>query len=290
MALPKLTFHGFRDGSLQDLDALYGIKSNLFINRTSYGGSYWTDPLGLPSQGWYDAVAAGYTNSYKYLQLDHESYPGCSLVSTQAERQAAAHKFSVIYQGLKAVMPTYNIGFYQFPTVRDVFRSTTAHDSAGYLAWQAENEDWAELWANCDTCYPSIYWFYARETNGAGATDGHELYMSENIAETARNRTLYGRPDQAIIPYCSPYKTNTEVFLDPEVWANMTRLAYTEGDGVFLWTGYSVSHTWDGNIPWFRNFLATWPYNSRQLINPRTVATTRSTVTRSVAGARTVRT
>lgn len=272
--ISKQTFEGFLHSAVPDLDAQYGIKRLRFINRTSYSG--WTDDTALPPAAWYNNVAAGYTNPHNYLLIDIESWP----VSTQAERLATSDKFATVYAELKSRRPDLQIGFYAYPTIRDLFNAILPHGDANYLAWQAKNNDFATIWAVVDIVFPSIYWFYNTALDGPGANNNSHLYFHENIGEAIRCRTTFGH-NQPIVPYVTfdAVSHASGNLVDPIVWDDMVRTAYLEADGLILWGGFT--ETWSNGNPWWINFTALWPFGDRELVKPRVVA-----APRTLAGAR----
>lgn len=265
----KQPFSGLMQPTRPDFDALYGIWDLQFVSRTNLvAANGWTDETTLPTTAWYDAVAAAYTNPHKYLLLDIESYYRDDL--TQAARLAAAAKYVTIYTEMKTRMPDYQIGFYGLPTVRDLFRSILAHDHANYIAWQAENNDFAAMWAVVDFVAPSIYYPYTQSVDGPQNPVSVHTYFHENIAEAIRCRTAYagGRP-VPIYPYVSPYKPATFFFSDLFIWDDMVRTAYLEADGFILWHGLGAGVAWNEFEPWWINFKSWYPFGDRTVIKPR---------------------
>lgn len=265
--MSKRCFEGLLYSGKPDLDALYGMWRLPFIAANSYAG--WSDSAGLPTAAWYDNVAANYTNARGYLLVDHEAWP----VTTSVERQAAASMFVTLYQELKRRRPDLQIGFYAYPTIRN-FWDTIGNDAdsspggASYVAWQAQNDDFADLWAVIDYAAPTIYYPYDTVTNGYQDPTYVYNYFHANITDTIRCRTAYGR-GQKIYPYVSMRSSVNSLPLDLYIWDLQIRTAYLEADGMIVWGGYL--ETWNEFDPWWINFKASFPFGDRTVIKPRAV-------------------
>ena len=263
--MAKRCFEGFLHTSRPDFKALYGIDRLDFVSRTNLGlGALWTDDTALPPTAWYDATASSYTNDTKHLLLDIETWPA----ATQAERLATAAKFVTVYQEMKTRMPDYQIGFYAYTPRRDFFRATEIVDEKAI--WQAENDDFAVMYAAVDFFAPALYFFYTRDQEGQAGTNpthAHE-YFHENLVELKRCRTAYGR-NQPIYPYVWYRRHDDAADLDMDVWVDMCQTAYLEGDGLILWGGYQEA--WADNTTWWGRFLKDFPFGDRTVIKPRAV-------------------
>lgn len=261
----KRCFEGFLHTSRPDFKSLYGINRLDFVSRTNLGfGALWPDDTGPPPAAWYDATAAAYTNATNHLLLDIESWPN----TTQAERIATAAKFVTVYQEMKRRRSDLTIGFYAYTPIRDFFRATEIVDEKA--AWQAGNDDMAAMYAVVDFFAPSLYFFYTRSQGGQSATnvDSAHEYFHENLVELKRCRTAYGR-NQPIYPYVWYRRHDELADLDMDVWIDMCRTAYLEGDGLILWGGWQ--EVWSDAAWWWRNFLASFPFGDRTVLKPRAV-------------------
>jgi hypothetical protein len=214
------------------LRAQYGLKPLYLTVRTSYAG--WDDGSGLPTSTWYDNAAADLDPDDGWVLIDHETWPN----TTQAERLATATKFATVYSEMKTRRPDLNFGFYGYVAKRDLFRATKAIDHADYLAWQAENDDMAEMAAAVDGFFPTIYFFYTIATDGEIAIADAALYYQRNLEETARLRTTYGDADRPIYPYIHWRRTDDADILDASVWSDMVDAAFSYADGCVLWGGW----------------------------------------------------
>lgn len=241
----KPIFNGLLHTGLPDLAALYKVPAIPLISRPKFAG--WADPLGVPSAQWYDAFAANVNPASKIVLVDHEAWP----YGTQAERQATAQKYVVLYQGIKSRRPDLRIGWYMDPIRRDYWRACQPIGSAQYLAWQQENSDLGAIMAPCtDVLMPSLYFFYTRDTPmGSGNADALGLYLERNIDEAKRVRRLYGRMDCPIYPYVWWMRHDGTRPLDPDVWETIMRTVLDEADGMVLWGGWQVQ--WDEQAPWW---------------------------------------
>lgn len=265
--MSKRCFEGLLHSGKPEMDAAYGIWSLPFIVANSYAG--WSDTAGMPTTAWYDNVAESYTNARGYLLLDHEAWP----ITTSQERQTNASRFVTIYQAIKSRRPDLKIGFYAFPTVRN-FWDTIGNDAdaspggASYVAWQAQNDDFAAMWAVIDYAAPTIYYPYDTVTNGYQDPAYVYNYYHANILDTIRCRTAYGH-GQPIYPYVHMRSYVNNLPLDIHLWELQTRTAYLEADGMILWGGYLES--WAENTAWWGRFLMAFPFGDRTVIKPRAV-------------------
>lgn len=263
--MPKRCFEGFlHTGRPTTLDADLGIWRLNFVNRTTYNGTDWPDGTTLPTNAWFQTVAANYTNPRNYLLLDIESWP----IDTQVERIAAASKFATTYTTMKALRPDLQIGFYAYTPRRDFFRATGL--SGSKAEWQAENDDMAEMYSKVDFFAPSLYFFYTRSQGGQAATnvDYTTSYAHENIVELKRCRAAYGR-NQPIYSYVWYRRQDDGADLDIDAFMNICRTAYLEGDGLILWGGFQ--QTWNESATWWGRFKMEFPFGDRTLLKPRAV-------------------
>lgn len=244
-AYDKPIFDGLLHTGKPDLDALYRVGKIQLVHRTSYSG--WTDPLGLPTAKWYDAVTAGVQAPRNIILIDHESWS----YTTKTERQETATKYTILYQELKARKPQWRIGWYMDPIRRDYWRACQPIGSAQYLAWQQENSDLGAIMAPCtDVLMPSLYFFYTRDTPmGSGNADALGLYLERNIDEAKRVRRLYGRMDCPIYPYVWWMRHDGTRALDHDVWETIVREVMDQADGMVLWGGWQTP--WDEQAPWW---------------------------------------
>jgi hypothetical protein len=262
-----------------DLAGLYSIGTMHVIGRGTHGGAtYWTDATALPDgdgSAWYDNAASWVTtNGWTIFYVDHESW----LVSTQAQRLATAQKIVTMYNALKARLPTVTIGFYggQFTPVRDVSgscRCLLAHDDANYLAWQAENTDFAAVYAVVDMIMPTLYWFETRATDGGASVTyaKYHTFATENLAEARRMRATYGH-GQPIITWVWFRRHDDAADLDPEVWEDIIRVAMQQGDGMVVFT---LSKAWSETYSWWVTMKIQlgnpYPWGDRTLTQARSV-------------------
>ena len=111
----------------------YGVDYLSPGDRTTVGAVDWTDGTnGSPTSAWFDNFAANFpaTTYCDWFFFDHENWP----FSTQAERLDSAHKFALLYAGIKSRLPNMKFGFYSYPLLRDYFQSGTLPGNASYEA------------------------------------------------------------------------------------------------------------------------------------------------------------
>lgn len=244
--MEKRCFSGMIHSNLPDLDASDHLWRMPNITQTSYPG--WTDPQGLPTQQWFDALATAQNPTRKWIQVDHEVWP----VGTQTDRQQTAHKFLTLHHGIKTVRPDLKVCFYGMPTLRNTWECMSYPSLPGVAQWRASNNDIGAILAPVLDAYcPSVYWYYDRATDGDDVNDLFQRYIRKNIEEAQRIRAAYGNPDQPILPYIWWRRYGNQKDLDLDIWQDMVRIAYREGDGFILWGGYGPDVDWNVKKPWW---------------------------------------
>lgn len=252
----KPIFNGLLHTGLPDMDALYGMGKIPLVNRTSYPG--WTDPLGIPTAQWYDALAANFVAPRGIVLIDHESWP----YGSQADRVATAQKYVTLYNGVKAVRPDLRIGWYMDPIRRDFWRSMYPRDSVQYQEWQAENTDLGRLMGPITDVYcPSLYFFYVRSLTPLNIPH-LTTYLEENIREAQRIRWEYGKQSSPIYPYVWWMRHTGDVLLDADVWETIVRVTLEKADGMVLWGGWQEQ--WNEYASWWITVKARLTCKTRQ--------------------------
>lgn len=234
-----------------DLAGLYNIGTMHVVSRTNNAGSpviaYWPDAKATPTSSlWYDSVAAYViSHGWTIFYVDHESW----MTTTHADRLATAAKVVEVYNGLKKRLPTVTIGFYgaQFTPIRDFTRAKQLPGAAAYITWQAENEDFAVIYATVDMIMPASYWFTTIAVDGSAAIASHHAYFAENLREARRLRDKYGH-GQPIYSWVWFRRHDDASDLDGEVWDDMVRTAHQEGDGFIVFT---LPKVWSETYPWW---------------------------------------
>lgn len=220
------------------------------FRQTNNGNALWTDPATVPEDAaWYDSIAsyvlAGGTDANaprsNVIVFDYESWP----VTSQAERLQASANFVEIVNGLRSRLPNYYIGVYGVvgPMLRDYFRATALPGDADYLAWQTDNDDFAEMYDVVDMLFPSVYGLYVRNSVfGPWNVAGLKNYVIQNILEQRRLIRQFGH-GQLIYPFTWDFKGGAgPVPLDQDVYEMLFRLSYQYGDGAVIWGGFG--ETW----------------------------------------------
>ena len=250
MSFDKPIFSGLLHSGLPDLEALYRVGKIPPIEWNRFPG--WTDPQGMPTAEWYDAVAATVQAPRNIVLVDQELWPN----STQAERQATASKFVTLSNELKARKPGWKLGWYDAPVKRDFWRAVGVHGPSAYQAWKNENTDRGAIFAPfVDVHCPSLYFFYTRDT-GSATCDMAAQYVVENLREVKRVRRVYGKLESPIYPYIWYRKHDDSRDLDADVWETIVRTVLEEADGLVLWGGFKTTAPtgplpWDENAPWW---------------------------------------
>jgi hypothetical protein len=273
----KVMYEGWLHSGNPDLSVTMGIKNLQYVssNNPIALSGLWTDLTNLPPAPWYDMLASFYTHPDNILLLDIESWPS----STQAERLATATKFVTVYNEMKARRPDLRIGFYAFPqTGIHKFVWTTGQTAdvspggASFMAWQAENDDFAAMWAVVDYVFPSLYYPYDRVNAPAAPISQPYIhnYFYYNLLDMIRCRTAYSTKNPPIISYVWHQNATYAHDLDQDVWEDMIQTAYLMGDGMILWS-INTGPAWNDNDWWWKQFLAKWPFGDKTLIKPRNV-------------------
>lgn len=241
--MDKPIFNGLLHTGMPDLEALYRVGKIPMVIRTNYTG--WSDPLGLPTAAWYDAMTAAVVAPRNIVLIDHEAWP----YGTQAERQATASKYVTLYQEVKARKPGWRIGWYGDPIRRDFWNAIKDRSTNEYKTWQAQNTDLGAVMAPYTDVYmPSLYFFYARDT-ASESCDYVGRYIEENLREVKRIRRLYGKLESPIYPYIWWRKHDETRDLDADVWQTILRTVLDQADGCVLWGGWQQA--WDEQAPWW---------------------------------------
>ena len=228
----------------------YRLKPLPIIARTSFSTGVepipgWPDKLGLPELSWYASAAKTKTPTDELI-LDLEDWA----VTTEADRIETARKFAIVHQTLKRYIPRTKIGFYGYTPLRDLFRAINSKNSTTFKAWQADNDDMAEMVAAVDMLCPTIYWYYNRATNGTNAGKDAALYFRRNLEEAIRLRDTFSTPSKPIIPYIWWMAHSSPGPLDLDVWESMIQTSLDMCGNAIAWGGWL--QTWNPNDKWLK--------------------------------------
>jgi hypothetical protein len=190
------------------------------------------------------------------LAIDLEWWP---VRGTQAQVLESVTRYRELLQLTRKAGYTGPIGFYAVPPVGDYWRAIRGENSPQYQEWRAENDAVADLAADVDVLFPSLYTFYDDPARW-------ERYAIANIRES--RRLAPGKPVYAFI-WPQYHDSNKELGLDwipEETWARQLRVLAQHADGVVIWGGWNFSRrrplNWNERAPWWRAtraFLAQAP-------------------------------
>ncbi len=252
--MDKPIFEGLLHTGKPNLEALYRVGYIPMVTRTAGSPAYpgWSDPLGLPTSEWYDAMVAATNPPRNIILMDHEQWP----YSTQTERQATAGKYVILYNEIKARRPGWKIGWYADPVRRNFWSSIKDQGSVEFKAWRSEINDLAAIMAPFTDVYlPSLYFHYTRDAAPQNL-DWVTTYLITHINEAKRVRRVYGRMESPIYPYIWWRRADDVKDLDADVWETIVRTVLEHADGLVLWGGFKTTAPagplpWDENAPWW---------------------------------------
>lgn len=228
---------------------LYGLESLKATTRLSFPG--WTDASNLPPTSWYDAAAAGLNPTHGWVAIDHENWTG----ENQADRLATSAKFATFYSEMKSRRPDLKFGFYAYGIRVHFTNPAYPTDDSRYIAWQRENEDYAEMNAVVDALFPTLYCWFDVATDGLSFMQFRfpKLFQAY-LLECRRMLDTYGRKDRPIFPYIWWRKHDDSAELDAWVWEGMLQSCQQYANGCVLWGGYR--RVWDDRATWWTMFLS----------------------------------
>ena len=187
------------------------------------------------------------------LAIDLEWWP---VRGTPAQVRQSVNRYRELLALTRNAGYTGPIGFYAVPPVGDYWRAIRAENSTQYREWREENDAVADLAADVDVLFPSLYTFYDDPARW-------ERYAIANIRES--RRLAPGKPVYAFI-WPQYHDSNSDLGLDwipEEAWGRQLSVLAQHADGVVIWGGWNFSRrrplNWNENAPWWRatrEFLA----------------------------------
>lgn len=234
-----------------DLEAIHRVRYLHEMSYTNFGG--WADPTELPPAGWIEgAVAAAdpYVTNDTII-FDLEAWP----VSTHEERLATAEKFVTFYQAVKALRPTWHIGFYSFIPIRNSTTVLNGPAHATYQDWQAANDDMQSVADVVDFLAPEIY------SPTYPTYNSYRLFAEGNIREANRLAANSGRAIP-VYPFIW-YRNSGDTIDNPvDLQVNTVKICLEQADGLIIWSKYADQ--WDEHRSWWQQSQRYLPMKPRR--------------------------
>ena len=161
-AKPNLGQFGLKPISVEYPDVLYPGTS--------------ADMQNVPDATVVEKLAAGANQSTGVAVVDIEDW---SVVGDPVTVAQSIGKYQQTLQMFQQDAPSLQVGFYAIAPIRDYWDVMAGPQSAGYLAWQQENDAVAPIAQQADAMFPSLYTFYTDQA-------GWQKYAIANIAEARR--------------------------------------------------------------------------------------------------------
>jgi hypothetical protein len=227
---------------------LYKAKPNLGqfgltpIN-VEYPGVLWPktspDMQNVPDETVVQKLAAGASQSAGMAVVDIEQWAVTGDPVTVAQ---SISKYQETLQMFKQDAPSLQFGYYATAPIRDYWDVMAGPKSAGYLAWQKQNDAVAPIAQQADALFPSLYTFYADQA-------GWQKYAIANIAEA--RRIAPGKPVYVFLwpQYDASTGAQGGDYLPDDYWKMELETAKQYADGVVIWGGWT--ETWDNNASWW---------------------------------------
>lgn len=102
-------------------------------------------------------IAASASQSTGIAVVDIEQWP---VVGDPATVAQSIGQYQQTLQMFQQDAPSLQVGFYATAPIRDYWDVMAGPQSAGYLAWQQENDAVAPIAQQADALFPSLYTFY----------------------------------------------------------------------------------------------------------------------------------
>jgi Hyaluronidase len=186
-----------------------------------------------------EKLASGASQSTGIAVVDIEQWGVTGDPVTVAESIA---KYQQTLQMFQQDAPSAQFGYYATAPIRDYWDVMAGPQSAGYLAWQKENDALAPIAQQADALFPSLYTFYTDQA-------GWQKYAIANIAEA--RRIAPGKPVYVFLwpQYDASTGAQGGDYLPDAYWKMELETARQYADGVVIWGGWT--ETWDNNASWW---------------------------------------
>jgi hypothetical protein len=208
-----------------------------------YPGVIWpgtsTDMQNVPDATVVQKLAAGATQSTSMAVVDIEQWAVTGDSATVAQ---SVVKYQQTLQMFQQDAPSVQFGYYATAPIRDYWDVMAGPQSAGYLAWQQQNDAVAPIAQQASALFPSLYTFYADQA-------GWQKYAIANISEA--RRIAPGKPVYVFLwpQYDASTGAQGGGYLPDAYWQMELETAKQYADGVVIWGGWT--ETWDSNASWW---------------------------------------
>jgi hypothetical protein len=226
---------------------LYKAKPNLgqfglTPLNVEYPGVLWPKAANMdnvPAAAVVEKLAAGVSQSTGLAVVDIEQWAVTGDPVTVAD---SIGKYQQTLQMFQQAAPSLHFGYYAIAPIRDYWNVMAGPQSAGYLAWQKENDAVAPIAQQADALFPSLYTFYTDQV-------GWKKYAIANIAEA--RRIAPGKPVYVFLwpQYDASTGAQGGEYLPDDYWKMELETAKQYADGVVIWGGWT--ETWDDNASWW---------------------------------------
>jgi hypothetical protein len=224
-AKPDLSQFGMTPLSVEYPDVLWPGKSPNLQN--------------VPDATVVEKLAAAASQSTGITVLDIEQW---SVVGDPVTVAQSVGQYQETLQMFQQDAPSTKFGYYAIAPIRDYWDVMAGPQSAGYLAWQQENDAVAPIAQQADALFPSLYTFYTDQA-------GWKKYAIANIAEA--RRIAPGKPVYVFLwpQYDASTGAQGGEYLPDAYWKMELETAKQYADGVVIWGGWT--ETWDDNASWW---------------------------------------
>jgi hypothetical protein len=224
-AKPDLSQYGLTPISVEYPDVLWpGTSANM---------------QNVPDATVVQKLAASASQSTSMTVVDIEQWAVTGDSATVAQSIA---KYQQALQMFQQDAPSAQFGYYATAPIRDYWDVMAGPQSAGYLAWQQQNDAVAPIAQQASALFPSLYTFYTDQV-------GWQKYAIANIAEA--RRIAPGKPVYVFLwpQYDSGTGSQGGGYLPDAYWQMELETAKQYADGVVIWGGWT--ETWDNNASWW---------------------------------------
>jgi hypothetical protein len=224
-AKPDLSQSGLTPISVEYPDVLWPAKSANMQN--------------VPDATVVQKIASSASQSTGIAVVDIEQWP---VVGDSATVAQSIGQYQQTLQMFQQDAPALHVGFYATAPIRDYWDVMAGPQSAGYLAWQQQNDAVAPIAQQADALFPSLYTFYTDQV-------GWQKFAIANIAEA--RRIAPGKPVYVFLwpQYDASTGAQGGDYLPDAYWKMELETAKQYADGVVIWGGWT--ETWDNNASWW---------------------------------------